>query len=191
MRGDDRRELILEAATRIFGAHGYAGTTTAEVARAAGVSQPYVVRLFGTKRQLFLDVLGRSLDHVRTAFRDALRHGSDDPVEHRLRVAYVELTRERGLLLALMHAFMLGADPVVGAAARAGFIDIYRFLRAEAGLTADAAQRFLAGSMLVNTLVGLRLTDDYDTDPEVRELMQAAMPEKLDAVLALAERNAT
>jgi len=187
MRGDDRRELILEAATQVFGDHGYVGTTTAEIARAAGVSQPYVVRLFGTKQQLFLGVLGRALGQLLSTFRAALGGDFGDPVAHRIGVAYVELTRERGLLLSLMHAFVLGGDPVVGAAARAGFMDVYRFLRAEAGFTPDEAQQFLAGGMLINTLVGIRMTDDYETDPEVRELMQAAMPEKLDVVLALAE----
>ncbi|MCU1580821.1 MAG: TetR/AcrR family transcriptional regulator, partial [Microbacteriaceae bacterium] len=52
MRAEDRRELILEAATRVFGDRGYIGATTNLVAVAAGVSQPYVVRIFGTKEKL-------------------------------------------------------------------------------------------------------------------------------------------
>ena len=72
MRAEDRRELILQAATTVFGDHGYDGTTTAQVARAAGVSQPYVVRVFGTKEKLFLAVLHRALDRLLVAFRTAL-----------------------------------------------------------------------------------------------------------------------
>src|ERR1700754_4481418 len=73
MRSQDRRELILEAATAVFGERGYGGATTDAVARAAGVSQPYVVRMFGTKEALFLEVLHRALDKLLAAFRGALR----------------------------------------------------------------------------------------------------------------------
>lgn len=186
MRGDDRRELVLDAAMRVFGDYGYFGTTTAQVARAAGVSQPYVVRMFGTKQQLFLDVLQRALDILLATFRAAIATESDDPLSHRIGVAYVELSAQRGLLLSLMHGFVLGRDPVIGAAARAGFICVYRLLRDEAGFGVDETQRFLAGGMLINTLVGLRMTDDYERDADVRELLQAALPEKLDLILALA-----
>ena len=49
MTAEDRRELVLAAATRAFARGGYAGTSTDAVAKEAGVSQPYVVRIFGTK----------------------------------------------------------------------------------------------------------------------------------------------
>lgn len=189
MKGDDRRELILGAATTVFGDYGYFGATTAEVARAAGVSQPYVVRVFGTKQQLFLDVLERAVSNLMRAFRAALADESDQPAGKRIGVAYVELASERGLLLSLMHAFVLGRDPVIGARAREGFMCVYRFLRDEAGFTADETHAFLADGMLINTLVGLRMPDDYDKDPQVRELLQTALPEKLDIILALGEES--
>ena len=53
----DRREQILEAATVVFGERGYAGGTTDAIARAAGISQAYVVRMFGSKEDLFLAVV--------------------------------------------------------------------------------------------------------------------------------------
>src|SRR3954449_1020813 len=72
MRSVDRRELILEAATAVFGERGYVGATTDAVAKAAGVSQPYVVRMFGTKEALFLAVLDRALDRLLDSFGRAL-----------------------------------------------------------------------------------------------------------------------
>src|SRR3954467_9042896 len=75
MRAQDRRELILQAATAVFGERGFVGTTTDAIARAAGVSQPYVVRMFGTKEALFLEVLHRALDKLMAAFRGALADG--------------------------------------------------------------------------------------------------------------------
>jgi hypothetical protein len=67
-----------------------------------------------------------------------------------------------------------------------GFMTVYRFMRDEAGFSPEETQEFLAGGMMVNTMVGLRMADDYDTDPAVRELLAAAFPEKLDHVLGLA-----
>lgn len=190
MRAEDRRELILEAATRVFGDYGYVGTTTSQVAKAAGVSQPYVVRVFGTKEKLFLEVLQRALGLLLATFRGVLaEEASEVPLGRRLGLAYVDLMGNRGLLLSLMHGFVLGRDPEIGHAARSGFMDVYRFLRDEAGFTPDEVQQFLAGGMMVNTMVGLRMADDFDSDPAVRELLTAAFPEKLDKLLGLARHH--
>lgn len=187
MKGGDRRELILDAAMEVFGDYGYVGTTTAQIAKAAGVSQPYVVRMFGSKQQLFLDVLHRAVDMLLAAFREALTADDGTPVEHRIGTAYVDLAATRGLLLCLMHAFVLGKDPAIGGAAREGFMCVYRFLREEAAFDAEQAQSFLSAGMLINTLVGLRMADDYDSNPAVRELIETALPEKVDIVLDLRE----
>lgn len=182
MPSDERRELVLEAATTVFGNTGYAGTTTDAVARAAGVSQPYVVRMFGTKEQLFLEVLHRALEKLIATFRGAIAGDPDVPIHRRLSIAYFELTGDRGILLCLMHAFALGADPVIGTAARCGFMDVYRLLRDEAGMSGQEAADFLAGGMLANVVLGVRLFDDYDTDPAVQDLLGTVFPEKLDII---------
>jgi TetR/AcrR family transcriptional regulator len=184
MRSEDRRELILEAATAVFGEHGYEGATTDRVAKAAGVSQPYVVRMFGSKEQLFLDVLHRALDRLLAAFRAAIP-GDRDTLSHRLAFAYVDLLDDRGVLLALMHSFVLGSDPVIGKAARKGFLEVYALLRHEAGIEAEEVRLFLANGMLLNTMVAIRMSDDFDSDPDARELLATLLPEKLDLVLAL------
>src|SRR5690606_34498401 len=86
MRAEDRRELVLTAATAVFGERGYVGATTDAVARAAGVSQPYVVRMFGSKEALFLAVLGRALDRLLETFRTAIAAepgATPDDLHHR------------------------------------------------------------------------------------------------------------
>jgi AcrR family transcriptional regulator len=182
MPADERRALVLDAASTVFGNAGYAGATTDMVARAAGVSQPYVVRMFGTKEQLFLEVLHRALERIMAAFRDAIAGDPEVPVGRRLGNAYFTLTADRSILLNLMHAFVLGADPVIGEQARCGFMDVYRLLREEAGMSAYEASEFLAGGMLANVVLGVRLFDDYGSDPAVRELLGAVFPEKLDLI---------
>src|SRR4051795_5342434 len=96
MKSPERRQLILEAATAVFGERGYVGTTTDAVARAAGVSQPYVVRMFGTKEALFLEVLHRAVDKLLTSFRAALAEGlakgeRGEDIAHRIGMTYADL----------------------------------------------------------------------------------------------------
>ncbi len=52
LTAEERREAVLEAASVEFAAHGYEGASTEKIARRVGISQPYIFRLFGTKRNL-------------------------------------------------------------------------------------------------------------------------------------------
>lgn len=184
MKSEDRRELILQAATAVFGEFGYVGATTDQVARAAGVSQPYVVRMFGSKEKLFLEVLDRAHGRLIDTFRAVLAEPeSDVPLQSRFGRAYVDLLADRGLLLSLMQAFVLGSDRTIGVAARRGFLAMYEFLRDEAGFAPEQISQFLAGGMLINTLVGMRMSDEYETNPLAHELLTTALPEKLDCLL--------
>jgi AcrR family transcriptional regulator len=56
----ERRLELIETAIRVFSEGSYRGTTTAEIARAAGVSEPILYRHFASKRDLYL----AALDHV-------------------------------------------------------------------------------------------------------------------------------
>ncbi len=185
MASSDRRELVLTAATEVFGQYGYAGTTTDKVASAAGVSQPYVVRIFGTKEKLFLEVLHRALNLMLVSFRAAIADTSSEyPLHRRMGLAYVDLLQDRGLLLSLMHGFVLGTDPVIGEVARCGFLEIYELLKNEAGMTPTEANDFMAHGMMLNTLVGIRMTDDYDSSPGARELLDESFGGKREVLLA-------
>src|SRR6476659_2161123 len=101
MSADERREQVLGAATNAFARSGYAGTSTDHVAREAGVSQPYVVRMFGTKLDLFLAVFERSTDRIKEAFGGVLAEGpfhseSADDCK-RLGAAYTGLLADRDM----------------------------------------------------------------------------------------------
>ena len=187
LSSDERRVQILEAAMAVFGAKGYVGTTTDDVARAASVSQPYVVRLFGTKEQLFLDVLADALERLFAAF-DRAAHGDDGAtIEQRMGHEYIGLLQVRGLHQTLSHAFLLGAHPMIGPRARDGFARVWQYLR-DLGMAPERAQEFLAQGMLLNTLIGLRMADAYDDDPRVTDLFTACFPTEKATVLRLAPR---
>src|ERR1700735_1096180 len=71
MPAEQRRELVLGEAMAVFAAQGYAGTSTEEVARRASISQPYLFRLFPTKKALFLALVERCFRRVRDEFAAA------------------------------------------------------------------------------------------------------------------------
>ena len=184
MRAADRRELILEAATAVFGAKSYVGTTTDEVARAAGVSQPYVVRLFGTKAKLYIAVIERAYERIIGEFRQVL----PGPPEERLKrmgAAYAGLLSERGMLPVIANSTALGGDPEIGPVARAGFNSIWRLVRDEAGFSEEQTRDFMAGGMLINAIVGLRLVGAYGTETSVTEVLDACFPDAVSRVREL------
>src|SRR5437762_13539925 len=68
---EERREQILEAALAEFAAHGLEGGSTEAIAKAVGISQPYVFRLFGTKKELFMATIERCMLGTLEMFRTA------------------------------------------------------------------------------------------------------------------------
>lgn len=150
MTGEARREQILAAALAAFADGGYAGTTTDQVARAAGVSQPYVIRLFGSKQQLFLELYQQASDRVIDAM-EAVAAGPDARAE--MGTAYVGLLDDRNLLRLLMHGFVAGGDPAIGRLARHTLGAVFRIFRDRTGAPEDAARDFIAQGMLINVLL--------------------------------------
>lgn len=185
----ERREQILAAASLVFGERGYFGATTDQIAKAAGISQPYVVRMFGTKETLFVEVLARATGKLLDTFSaviDEWKNASgtaEQELGRRLGSAYVNLVEDRGILLSLMHAFSMGHDDVIGERARADFLRIYRLLRDDAGFAPEEVRTFLAEGMLLNTLLGLRLPERYGSDEATTELLECTFQTKLQLVL--------
>src|SRR5215831_21375749 len=68
---DVRREEILDAALLEFAEGGLHGASTEDIARRAGISQPYVFRLFGTKKDLFKAVVSRCFRETLELFQRA------------------------------------------------------------------------------------------------------------------------
>lgn len=186
LSSEDRREQILAAATVVFGDKGYAGGTTDAIAREAGISQAYVVRMFGSKENLFLAVSQRATDRLRDSFSEVIAGfaGDESAIERHsaLGEAYAALVTDRGILLTLLHLFSLGQDPVFGPEARDSFLGVYRQVRDEAGFTADEASEFFSRGMLITILMALGMPGS--TDPAAQELMTCTMGEQKAAILS-------
>jgi AcrR family transcriptional regulator len=187
MSADDRRELVLAAALSAFSRAGYAGTSTDAVAKEAGVSQPYVVRIFGTKLDLFLEVFERACDRIREAFEAVLAEGPFDPGNDddwsRLGLAYTELIRDRHLLMVMMHGFAASDDDRIAQQSRDGMSRIFATIRST-GCSDDEAQEFIAHGMLLNVITSMRATEHLDDDEELGALTRCAFGDALPFVLA-------
>ncbi|MDN5797160.1 MAG: TetR/AcrR family transcriptional regulator [Intrasporangium sp.] len=179
MKGSERREVILDAATRAFAEGGFTGTTTDAVAREAGVSQPYVVRMFGTKLELFVAVFERACERVRAMFEQVIEAGFDATSEvdrKRLGAAYAELIHDEDLLRVMMHGFSDGGVPQIGAAGREQMGWIFVTLR-RTGWPDEAVRDFIAHGMLLNVLLSIRSLDDRDDLGPLDALVRCSLPE--------------
>src|SRR5581483_9749441 len=85
-----RREEILDAALAEFAEKGYHGASTEDIARRAGISQPYVFRLFGTKKELFRAVVARCFRETLEMFQRAAEGCRGEEALHAMGMAYVE-----------------------------------------------------------------------------------------------------
>jgi AcrR family transcriptional regulator len=76
----ERRAAIVDAALEVFGKRSYAGATTAEIARAAGISEPILYRHFASKRDLYRACLEEMAARLRDS-AEALISAEPDPRE--------------------------------------------------------------------------------------------------------------
>ncbi|GAA3755626.1 TetR family transcriptional regulator [Plantactinospora mayteni] len=159
----ERGEQLTGAAVQAFAVSGYAGTSTDDVARLAGVSQPYVIRLFGSKQRLFIAAVEHAATRIEQVFRDAAERSADLET---LGEAYDELLAERDLLALLLHGFAASSDPVIGSAVRTCFGRIYRLVRELTGVDATEARDFLATGMLLTVLTSMQVLGPGAVPPE-------------------------
>ncbi|WP_295839411.1 TetR/AcrR family transcriptional regulator [uncultured Microbacterium sp.] len=171
---------LLAGSVRAFAARGYFGTSTAQVAAEMGVSQPYVIRTFGSKLELFVRTHAFAAAEIVTVFRAATSDGFDGD---RLGAAYRALVlSDTAALLVWAHAFSAAtAEPVIGAESRRQFDEIYRVLR-DTGASDEELWAFMGRGMLMNNLLLMqapRFADDYDFAPLVELVFGARPPASL------------
>jgi AcrR family transcriptional regulator len=154
---EERREAVLEAAERVFAERGFLGTPTMPIAKAAGISQAYLFRLFPTKEELVLAVVARANARIVQTFRKvaaAAKAEGREPIAA-MGDSYSALLADRELLLIQLHAHAAAASlPEVAESCRRTFAEIVALVEAE-GATAEQAQMFLAHGMLMNVMAGI------------------------------------
>lgn len=178
MTADERRESVLRAAVPEFARGGLAGTSTEAVARAAGVSQPYLFRLFSSKKGLFLATVRRAFDSVEATFRDAAQVRGDRPIGDAMGEAYRHMLVDRDLLLLQMQAYAACDDPDVRAATREAFGHLWNVVGELAGFSEQETRDFFAVGMLMNVAAALDLLD-ASGDPAAASWVAACLPDTL------------
>ncbi|GAA0847199.1 CerR family C-terminal domain-containing protein [Cupriavidus pauculus] len=73
-RGEETRARIIEAAMRLFGAHGFDGASTRDIAREAGVNAPALQYYFDNKEGVYLACIDYFVERVQATLRDVLEH---------------------------------------------------------------------------------------------------------------------
>src|SRR4029453_11889642 len=91
---DERREEIHVVALEEFGEHGLDGTSTDTIARKAGISQPYLFRLFGAKKELYLESVRRCLRETLELFQDAAAGKTGEEALDAIGDAYMGLLKD-------------------------------------------------------------------------------------------------
>jgi AcrR family transcriptional regulator len=160
LTADERRDVIVAAAMTEFGLTGFAGTSTDAIARRAGVSQPYLFQLYGTKKDLFIAAVRHGFRRTRLAFETVGRVAiAEDPsAEHVLKVmgqAYCALLADRELLLCQLQAYASCGDPEIRAAVGDEFLQLYRSVKSLSGADDADLETWFAAGMLMNTAAAI------------------------------------
>jgi AcrR family transcriptional regulator len=160
---DVRRETVLEVGMSAFAERGFLGTPTTEIAKAAGISQAYLFRLFPTKSDLVLAVIERSNERIKEAFVAAAaqaRAAGEDP-KQAMGEAYGALLEDRSMLMTQIHQHAAAASmPEVAAVSRAWFAELYAIVERETAMTPEELHQFFATGMLLNVMAAIGATDE-------------------------------
>ena len=159
----DRREAILQAAMEAFADKGLHGTSTETIARNVGISQPYLFRLYGTKKELFLAAIRRCFDDTLDRFRVAVEdEGVDRPVAQRIGDAYYEMLRDGTKLRMQMQSYASCDDPDVRAVVQTGFGEVTNYVAAQMGVETFRLATFMGRGMLLNVMASMDVLEATD-----------------------------
>ncbi len=153
----ERRGEIIEIAIESFALRGYNGTSTDKVASKAGISQPYLFRLFHTKRELFLACHEVMHGRIAETFAAATRGLPPEERMPAMGKAYSDLLADRTSLLFQMQSYAASSDPEIQARVRERYADLVREVAEATGAKPAELWSFFANGMLLNVIAALNL----------------------------------
>jgi AcrR family transcriptional regulator len=171
LTAEARRPAVLEAAIHEFAVKGFHGASTEEIARAAGISQPYLFRLFGSKKELYLAAVQRCIDGTYGAFAIAARDRTGEDALRAMGSAYMELARDRDRLMLMLKTWS-SDDPDFRRASRTAWRNVVELAEQASGEPPEVVSRFFANGMLVTILMSMGLVDD--PEPWATRLLDAS-----------------
>jgi AcrR family transcriptional regulator len=154
---------VVRAAVAEFAVRGLEGTSTSDIAKRVGVSQPYLFRLFPTKRDLFIAAVDYSCNQVRAVFTKASegRYGTEALAA--MGEAYQSLLLADSEMLGMqLQQFAACHDPEVQAAVRRGMQDVWQAVENLSGASLEIRVDFFAKGMLCNMIAAMGRSDGGD-----------------------------
>jgi AcrR family transcriptional regulator len=171
---EERREEIIAVAMAHFGEGGYHGTSTEAIARDAGISQPYLFRLFRTKKELFLACDDRACQKIVAAFRRAAEAAEPGHKLEAMGKAYAsELLTDRHALMMLMQGYVAVADPEIRDHVRRKYSEVILEVAELSGAPADEVWRFFSTGMHLNIVTALDLGAIAGDNPYVAAWLES------------------
>src|SRR5215475_8427565 len=168
-----RRDEVLVAAMVEFAEKGFEGASTEDIARRAGISQPYLFRLFGTKKELFKATAARCLRETLELFQRAAEGKRGEEALRGIGQAYHEqLEGDRVRLRLQMQAYAACDDPEIRDVVRAGYGDLVAYVRRVSGSDWPTVWSFFSAGMLLNVLASMHF--DEDPEPWMQELLSGS-----------------
>ena len=155
MSGQDRRKQVLACAAVEFAEYGLHGASTEAIARSAGITQAYVFRLFGTKKALFLELVGSAFDRFSDGMREAAAGKTGREALTAMGAQYYELLADRTPLLLQLQAFAACGDDEVQEAIRSHFARLWEAVANVTHLEPVTVKTFLAFGMLLNAAAAM------------------------------------
>jgi AcrR family transcriptional regulator len=169
---EERRADVLDAALEVFAEHGLSGASTDEIARKAGISQPYLFRLFHTKKELFIASTERCFRETLETFQRAGEGKTGEEALQAIGQAYGELiTSNPNRLRGQMQTYAACDDPEICTVARKGYGALVDYVERVSGVDADRLSVFFARGMLINVIASMDLLDA--SEPWARKLVDA------------------
>jgi AcrR family transcriptional regulator len=162
---EERREEIVSIAIEQFALNGYKGTSTEAIAREAGISQPYLFRLFKTKRDLFLACFDVTHQRIYETFQSAAQGVPREEALSHMGKAYVQLLRDTSIRLFQMQAYAACSDPVIQARVRDCYGTLVKLVTRLSGAAPEVIWQFFSHGMLLNVIASLDLAAIADEEP--------------------------
>ena len=140
---------------REFSEKGLHGASTDAIARAAGISQPYLFRLFGTKKELYLATARDANDALYTVFERASRGKSGREAAQAMGEAYNTILAEPYRLQMLLKCWSSADDPDVRELARSTWRGLVDLVEQRTGGTEAEVAGFFSKGVLLTILQGM------------------------------------
>ncbi len=172
---DERRDEVIAAAIIEFATFGLHGASTEAIAARAGISQPYVLRLFGTKKALFLAAVERVSEQIMAAWKGGLDEAerlgtATDPLSRleAMGMPYLTLVREIHGLRLVLQSFSSAEDPEIRATAHRWLETKFVWVREASGADPEAVRRFFATGMMLTVAASIQAADIADSSAWAR-----------------------